>query len=399
MVKKIADLSATNREIYTKLLEWLCTHWYNVPINDNVVMQMANRYTPEEAEYLTGFPLKPKTLEDLAVIKNTGVEELRKKLDELAGKGLLFSFTKNDKRYYFLNDLQTSSRAWGWAGPSPTPENKDYAWLVNTSLPHWMAPYENIQEKGLRVIPIQHTIEDDRQILPYEDIRKVLESYSYFCVTHCMCRERHALGDPDYDCKFPLDLCLHFDALAHYIVDNGIGREITRKEAADILRTAADLGLVHGISNHQTGTDTICNCCRDCCNWFEGFYKLKHSGSLSPSNYHIQTNDQTCTGCGLCVKRCPMEALQMEDAPSVKSRETLVVGEDGKKRTLTNKTGRLTGANIDLCIGCGVCAYKCPSKSLTLVRNEIEHHPPATGRDWVAHYVAGAASFRQGHNA
>ena len=66
---------------------------------------------------------------------------------------------------------------------------------------------------------------------------------------------------------------------------------------------------------------------------------------------------------------------------------------------LINKTGRLADANTDLCIGCGVCAYKCPSKSLTLVRNEIEHHPPQTGRDWVIQYVTDTASFRHSDSA
>jgi len=50
--------------------------------------------------------------------------------------------------------------------------------------------------------------------------------------------------------------------------------------------------------------------------------------------------------------------------------------------------------HVDLCIGCGVCAYKCPSKSLSLVRNEVEHHPPQTGRDWVMQYVQDTLSYR-----
>jgi ferredoxin len=94
-----------------------------------------------------------------------------------------------------------------------------------------------------------------------------------------------------------------------------------------------------------------------------------------------------------------MDALKLKEAPDAKGRQSVVSGEGGKERTLINKTGKLADANTDLCIGCGVCAYKCPSKSLTLVRNEIEHHPPQTGRDWVIQYVTDTASFRHSDNA
>lgn len=400
-MKQASDLSAADRELYTGLLKWMCTSWFSIPITDNSIMMIAYRYTPEEAEYLTGFPLSPKTFEDLAGFKNTGTDELRRKINELTMKGLLYSFTKNGKRYYLLNEIYTSLRTWGWPGPAPTPENKDYAALLETWGSEFMAPWAEVRERGLRAIPIQQTVEDDRHILPYEDIRKVLDSYTYFCVTHCGCRERKNLAEHTPDCKYPSSVCLHFDRLAHYIVDNGMGREITKQEAADILRRCADLGLIHGINNQQMGTDTICNCCSCCCMWIDGMRQLKNAGTntLNPSNYRIHTDDQTCTGCGLCVKRCPMDALKLIEAPNAKGRKTVLAGEGGKEKTLINKTGMLAAANTDLCIGCGVCAYKCPSKSLTLVRNEIEHHPPQTGRDWVMQYVTDTASFRHSDNA
>jgi NAD-dependent dihydropyrimidine dehydrogenase PreA subunit len=374
-----------------------------MPITDNTITLVASRYTPAEAGFLTDLPLSPKTIEDLAGFKNLGTDELRKKLDDLAGRGLVYTFTKNDKRFYILNDIYTALRAWGWPGLAATPENKQFADLLEVWETEYMAPWAHVQEMGLRTIPIQQAVEDDRQILAYEDIGKVLDSYKYFCVTECGCRLRHNLADVTPDCKYPTDNCLHFDRLAHYCVDNGLGREISKQQAVDILHRSADLGLVLGISNQQMGTDTICSCCTDCCMWFDGMRKLKQigaaTGTLTPSNYRIHTNDQTCTGCGLCVKRCPMDALQLKDAPTAKGRKTLLAGEGGKEKTLTNKTGKLAAANTDLCIGCGVCVIKCPSKSLTLVRNETVHHPPETGRDWVMQFIADTASLRAGEKA
>jgi ferredoxin len=122
--------------------------------------------------------------------------------------------------------------------------------------------------------------------------------------------------------------------------------------------------------------------------WFLAMKKYGHAGSLTPSNFRVTVNQSTCTGCGLCVKRCPKEAMHLQDAPSVKGRNTAVTGKDGRQRELTNKAGQVAELNPERCIGCGVCAYKCPSQSLTLARNHVEHHPPQTARDFLMQFMA-----------
>jgi NAD-dependent dihydropyrimidine dehydrogenase PreA subunit len=207
-------------------------------------------------------------------------------------------------------------------------------------------------------------------------------------VSHCPCRHANNLDPDSPDSQYPTEVCLHFDKLGHYIVENGMGREITRQETEEILKSSAELGLIHGISNHQEKPDTICNCDRDCCMWFLAMNKYGHDGTLTPSNYRVTVNQSTCVGCGLCIKRCPMEALNLLDAPSVKGRKTAVTGKDVNQRELTNKNGKVAELNPKRCIGCGVCAYKCPSQSLTLKRNHVEHHPPQTVRDFGMQFMA-----------
>ena len=86
-----------------------------------------------------------------------------------------------------------------------------------------------------------------------------------------------------------------------------------------------------------------------------------------------------------------MEALNLLDEPSAKGRKITVADKDGKHE-LTNKNGKIAEFNPERCIGCGVCAYKCQSQSLTLERNHVEHHPPQTGRDWVMQFMADSKS-------
>ena len=126
----------------------------------------------------------------------------------------------------------------------------------------------------------------------------------------------------------------------------------------------------------------------------EAFHELKHAEGFTPSNYRVRTNDKTCIGCGLCVKRCPMEAIQLQDASEAKNRITTVVGKKGNKKELKNRSGKVSAVNLDLCIGCGVCAYKCPAKSLVLERRETIEGPPKDAREYTKLVMADFAAAR-----
>jgi Na+-translocating ferredoxin:NAD+ oxidoreductase subunit B len=388
MSAKEPQIPEKDRVIYENFITWLKQSWYGVPDSDVLLPYVATRYTPKEAAFLTGMPFAPKTLAELSDLTKTSTDMLGPKLDALASKGLVYKHVKDGSARYYLNDIFFIYRSFGWPG-----HHDEYDRTVGP-LQHkyiaggLMSPWQNVKEKGLRVLPVDATIKDSRGVLPYEEVRKILDKVDYFTVSHCPCRHTNNLDPDSPDCQYPTEVCLHFDKLGRYIVENGMGREITRQETEEILKRSAELGLIHGISNQQEKPDTICNCCRDCCIWFIAMKRYGHSDSLTPSNYHAQNNEGTCTGCGLCVKRCPMEALHLEDAPAARGRKTTIIDEQGKERQLTNKTGKISEVNINLCIGCGVCAYKCPSKSLSLHRNMADHHPPESGRDWVVQFMS-----------
>ena len=388
MDDKGTQISQDDRGIYLKLIEWLKQSWYGVPDSEHLLPYVAARYTPEEAALLIGMPFSPKTPAELSQLTGMAVEALQARLDALARKGLVNKQFKDGYPRYNLQDIFTIYRTFGWPG-----SRDDYSRTVGPLVHKYltgglMSPFGGVKEKGLRVLPINATLEDTRGVLPYEEISKILDKVEYFTVSHCPCRHANNLDPDSPDCKYPTEVCLHFDRLGHYIVENGMGREITRQETEDILKRCAELGLVHGISNQQEKPDTICNCCHDCCIWFLALNRYGHCASLSPSNYRISVNQSTCTGCGLCVKRCPMDALKLVDAPLARGRKTSLTAPDGRQRELTNKTGKVSALDAERCIGCGVCAYKCQSQSLTLKRNEVEHHPPQTGRDWVMQFMA-----------
>ncbi|MFC1835049.1 ATP-binding protein [Thermodesulfobacteriota bacterium] len=281
-------------------------------------------------------------------------------LDDLARRGMVFRTKRGETLEYRLPDARfVFLRGYFWPGTEDE-KTKAVARSVNRYYRDGFGDnWKHVHTKGLRAIPINQTIGDPRKILPYEDVIRFLDNQEIIAVANCACRHRKSLDSEEPQCQHEKENCLHFDTFARYLVDNGLGREISREEAGEILTRAAEAGLVHGISNWQNGVDTICNCCKCCCVYLEAFHVLKHAKGMNHSNYEVETNHSTCSGCGLCVKRCPMRALNLEQSPDAR-----------------NKKGKAPVLTPGVCIGCGVCVYKCPTGSITLIPRPEPDHPP-----------------------
>lgn len=362
----------SEKEIYSRFIAWLDKGWWHLPASEHLFPSIKAFFTPEEAVLLTGFPFKPTELKELADLKGREPDDLAARLDALARKGAVWRTERGGSLLYNLNDaffiffrgpfyaipLDQATKAMA------PPLNR----YLRDGLMDQLAP---VHTKALRTIPIAQTVEDPRRIAPYEDVVGMVDSQDFLAVSNCACRQRKAVDPDSARCEHPDEVCLHFGDLAHYLVDNGLSREITREEAKDILKIAADAGLVHAISNRQKDVDTICNCCRCSCLFFESYHVLKHERSHDFSNYRLKLNPETCKACGLCVQRCPIQALTLEDSPSAKNKQS-------KAATLMNP---------DQCLGCGVCVHKCPTQSLILEPRAEIQDPPKDRREWMTKLV------------
>jgi NAD-dependent dihydropyrimidine dehydrogenase PreA subunit len=78
-----------------------------------------------------------------------------------------------------------------------------------------------------------------------------------------------------------------------------------------------------------------------------------------------------------------MGAMRLKDSLGAKGRITMVAAKNKSGEVeLKNKTGKVSVNNPDLCIGCGVCAYKCPTQSLVLERRQVIEDPPKDAREY-----------------
>ena len=354
-----------NRQ-YDQLIKHMQKWLMGLPDTREMRELLENRMGPEEALFLARVPFLPQTIEQLSEEFGVPREQLMAKLDPMARKGLVFRHESRSTIRYALNgSMFMLYRSPFWSG-NDDENTRRLAHLTNKYFyPVYGHEFGDYPTTGLRAIPINKTIEDPRQVSPYEDVVQVVERENYFCVAHCPCRQRKNLDPAAPSCDHETFNCLHFGRLARYMVQQGMGKEIGREETVEILGAAADAGLVHAVSTHLTAPDSICNCCSCCCIYVQSANILGAHGHQR-SSYVAEATVQTCKGCGLCQERCPMKAIQMLSSPDAE-----------------NKHGEAAVVDQELCVGCGVCAHKCPTQSIQLARRPEDECFPVTERDMV----------------
>jgi len=248
----------TDQEIYQKFIEYMNNPVFEFTESEHKMPMITSYITPEEAEFLTGFPMSNTSLYEIADLKDMDPGELSEKIKALCRKGLIYEAIQGDSVQYRLwFAAEMFIRTSYWSGRDEEPKKSTAPHFNKYYMDGWYDQMKPRSHPTLRALPINETVEAGTERLPYEDVLKIVESFEYYTVSHCSCRERHRL-DPDYpESSMPSEVCLHFDELGRYCVENDLGREITKEETFEILKTAADAGLVHGMGNHQGKRDTI----------------------------------------------------------------------------------------------------------------------------------------------
>jgi NAD-dependent dihydropyrimidine dehydrogenase PreA subunit len=187
-----------------------------------------------------------------------------------------------------------------------------------------------------RVVPGHAAVKTER-ILPYEDVRALIEAAASFHVQDCICRKEQDIAG-GRKCDFPLANCLGLSPVARKPVPG----DITRGEALALLDECERLGLVHTVANVKAGVSYVCNCCGCCCGILRGITEFGLAGSMAAAAYRAAVDADACTGCGACVERCQVAAIAVRDGVAV--------------------------VDAARCIGCGLCVSGCAPGATRLER-------------------------------
>lgn len=314
------------------------------PSDTGVELRLLKRlFTSEEAELAVHMTLEREEAGTIAKRAGIFIDEAEPILKTMAGKGLIFSTETEDGSALY--------QAVPWVvGIYEFQVNK-----LDKEFVEDLAEYRRTIRKDnkpqplpqMRTIPVGQSIQGNLEVLPYESAEELVMSQEKYAVAPCICRRRAKLMDSG--CDAPEESCLIFGEWADYYVRNGQGRYLDRADVLNILTVADKSNLVLQPSNSKE-ISFLCTCCGCCCGVLTRFKQLPKPSEAVASPFIAKATPETCDGCEVCLDRCQMEALTLED-------EHVVL-------------------NSDRCIGCGLCVSTCPTGSLILERKSTSKHVP-----------------------
>ncbi len=331
----------------------------------------------DELDFICAFKKKPsQTVEELR--ESTGLSnlEIERLGSSLAKKGLIFNQPNSQgvTVYRLLPFMNVGLMEYRFMTPlSFTEEDRElarlFSKLVEGLKTELRSNYDNLKKilpqlpptdrtvaireredgHNIRVVPVKKALGGyGEEILATQSVRDIIMKYEDIAVGYCFCRQKKMALGGLCEQEAPLENCFTFGKSARHTIAQGFARKVTREEALQILKQAEEFGLVHKAFHPNSQMDkaetSICNCCKDCCDtfrmWREGAFPL-----INLTHHLSEIDEERCIACGICVEKCPTEALKL------------------------NADGRLK-RDERLCIGCGVCARFCPEEAIYLTEME-----------------------------
>jgi NAD-dependent dihydropyrimidine dehydrogenase PreA subunit len=244
--------------------------------------------------------------------------------------------------------------------------------------PEYLARYgdsllvESGGEPLFRVLPRWKAIKDIPGVMPCEDLREILKHHEgRISSVRCICR----LTMSDRFCAIHEGTrpeeghCIKFDDVAdHFVKAMGVGSYLSAEEVLALFDETEKSPIYHMIGNSRDVRGGFCNCCACCCDVNMGMrgsegHTLKDG--IAPSRFFCIVNKSRCTGCEICVKKCPFFAIRMT--------------KDGKRAVVDG----------DRCMGCGTCVLNCPDQALKLKLVRPPEHVPETGAQHILNSLTG----------
>jgi len=338
---------------YAALTERLNRFPQGAPPSELLRQILAILFSEREARLVSLLPIKPFTAQKAADIWKVPLAEARKILDALADRALLLDMENQGEQTYLL--------------PPPMAGFFEFSLMRirgdidQKHLSRLLYQYLNVEEEFIRKLFTEGetqlgrvfvhepalSAENALHVLDYERASEVIRSASHRAVGICYCR--HKMEHVGRACDAPREICMTFGNTAYSLVRHGFARAMDTAEGLDLLLQARERNLVQFGENVRQQVNFICNCCGCCC---EALIAARRFGILHPvhtTNFLPDIREADCSGCGKCVRICPVEAMGL-----VSANDPLQ-----PKRTRAK-------LDEELCLGCGLCVRACTTGAVTL---------------------------------
>lgn len=336
-------------QLYRQLQQRLDTYSVGFPATASgiEISILKHLFTKEDAEMFLAMTPLVEPPEAVAEKMGIPVEEAARRLEEMAGAGLLFRLAKGGVPRYgaipFIHGL------WEFQVKRLDP---DFAEMTEQYMKEGLdKAMAQSAEYFLRTIPVGESLDATHQVASYDDACEILRSKNLIVVTDCICRKQKSLVADG--CGKPMEACFMFGSMGQYYLDHDMGRQVTLEEAERILADARNAGLVTQPATAQNPAG-MCNCCGDCCGVLRVLNMQAKPAEIVFSNHYAVVDETECTACEACEARCQMEAIKVDADVAV--------------------------VNLDRCIGCGLCVTDCPVEAVKLVpKQESDYRIPPNG--------------------
>jgi len=346
-------------------------------LSDNVIKILKYSISEDNLDFLMAFKRNiSQTMEQLkeSIAKycenSYSEEEILKKVDQLAKRGVLFDQPNRHGvvvfrlapifrqfEYTFMKKLEKTEEYIGLARLFNESEKElgtiaqnDYenlpSLVKNMPAQDRTVPIRENKETGkeIKIIVNEDLEVPEEQIVTTQDIKTLIEKFEDIAVGQCYCRQKEDFLGHKCEQNPPGESCFTLGKSARHTTKHGFTRLISKEEAFKILKDIEDAGLVHKVYhlNSDLSKDevAICNCCSCCCSTSKVSVKFPN---VNISSFIVEIDQDSCIGCGTCVEKCFNQVLELNEQGIAEKVE-------------------------EECIGCGVCAYLCPENAISLIR-------------------------------
>lgn len=319
--------------------------------NDKLRQILSLLFSEQEAFVASRFPLEEATLTELARRTGLAEEQLAPLLEGMADKGLVMDLPYGGTVYYLLMP--------GLIGFFEFTFMKQRADLPLVELARLMQDYlyadpRNGQAREFfgsptpltRSLAYEEQVPVSSAVTSYAGAREIIRQAGFGAVGLCYCRHKKEHLGESCGKGAPVEgICISLGAAARFLVRRGFAVQKSEAELLEVLEAARRYRLTHVTDNIRDKPSFICNCCSCCCELLAGVRHGYHDG-VGKTGYRLAIDEEGCSGCGLCVEACNVEALSLVDG-GVRGRWSLAV-------------------RHQVCLGCGACVPACPKGALQL---------------------------------